>query len=324
MNGNKGTLGDPGDLGPRGFVGNKGNKGSTGQQGINGRRGDEGLKGWKGRQGPRGPPGPPGPSGSVRGVVGGIPSSSSPTKAKARINRYYQSVFGDLEKKNVSLEQQIVYLSGQTSNIRTPLGSKENPGRTCKDLHVCHPQLKNGYYWIDPNLGCPVDAVRVFCDFTEGGKSCISSSPRQIPQRTWSRGKPKVRMRFSDLSSNFTFRYPISKVQLNFLRLLSKEASQRITYNCRKSTAWYNKKEKSYKYGIRFLGWNGNKFRNKGKLKQKVLGDGCKGDSNKWRKTDFILQTTSVDSLPIVDFSFYYRGLKNEQFGLKIAPVCFS
>ena len=37
-----------------------------------------------------------------------------------------------------------------------------------------------GYYWIDPNLGCPVDAVRVYCDFNGGGKSCIAPSPEQV------------------------------------------------------------------------------------------------------------------------------------------------
>ena len=40
-----------------------------------------------------------------------------------------------------------------------------------------------GYFWIDPNLGCPVDAVRVYCDFTAGGKSCVAPSPEQVEKR---------------------------------------------------------------------------------------------------------------------------------------------
>lgn len=40
--------------------------------------------------------------------------------------------------------------------------------------------LSLGHYWIDPNLGCPVDAVRVYCDFTDGGKSCVEPSPEQV------------------------------------------------------------------------------------------------------------------------------------------------
>lgn len=31
-----------------------------------------------------------------------------------------------------------------------------------------------GHFWIDPNLGCPADAIKVYCNFTAGGESCVS------------------------------------------------------------------------------------------------------------------------------------------------------
>ena len=30
-----------------------------------------------------------------------------------------------------------------------------------------------GFYWIDPNLGVNDDAVRVYCNMTAGGETCV-------------------------------------------------------------------------------------------------------------------------------------------------------
>ena len=30
-----------------------------------------------------------------------------------------------------------------------------------------------GWYWVDPNLGVPNDAIQVWCNITSGGKTCV-------------------------------------------------------------------------------------------------------------------------------------------------------
>ena len=45
-----------------------------------------------------------------------------------------------------------------------------------------------GWYWIDPNLGMPDDAIYVFCNMTGSGETCVfpdlqSSKMPNIPWR---------------------------------------------------------------------------------------------------------------------------------------------
>ena len=96
----------------------------------------------------------------------------------------------------------------------------------------------------------------------------------KTPRKAWSDGNPNTRVLLSTVA-NFTIKYPISKVQFNFLRLLSTDVSQRVSYKCRSSTAWYNEHENTYKYGVRFHGWNGQRFKHKGRLSPQILRDGC-------------------------------------------------
>ena len=53
--------------------------------------------------------------------------------------------------------------------------------------------------------------------------------------------------------------YP-DEVQLAFLRLSSLEASQKFTYYCKNSIAWYDEEMSSYSHAITFEGYNKEKI----------------------------------------------------------------
>lgn len=91
-------------------------------------------------------------------------------------------------------------LSFELEQMRRPPGTAERPGLVCSELHRNHPHLPDGEvlswpggqeacgvlpplthppgpaageYWIDPNQGCARDSLRVFCNFTAGGETCL-------------------------------------------------------------------------------------------------------------------------------------------------------
>lgn len=45
--------------------------------------------------------------------------------------------------------------------------------RRVPPLSPALPASAAGEYWIDPNQGCARDALRVFCNFTAGGETCL-------------------------------------------------------------------------------------------------------------------------------------------------------
>uniref|UniRef100_A0A4W5L5W6 Fibrillar collagen NC1 domain-containing protein n=1 Tax=Hucho hucho TaxID=62062 RepID=A0A4W5L5W6_9TELE len=73
-----------------------------------------------------------------------------------------EDIFGSLNSLKQDMER-----------MKYPMGTQNNPARTCKDLQLAHPEFTNGEYWIDPNQGCSGDSFSVHCNFTAGGETCI-------------------------------------------------------------------------------------------------------------------------------------------------------
>lgn len=71
------------------------------------------------------------------------------------------------------------------------------------------------------------------------------------------------------------FTYPASNTQIVFLRLLSTSASQRFTFHCDNTTAWYSHSTGNYQNALRFEGSNGDKFSLGSKDRPKVHSDKC-------------------------------------------------
>merc|ERR1712002_929870 len=197
IQGPKGTRGLPGYTGPPGSSGPIGLPGKKGPPGDQGPKGFAGANGQQGDPGDAGPPGLPGPSTIPPWMGGGLPDgalkggdeeppeeeSEGPAPPDERIpdNNPFLTVYRYYSSEKASDEKSVISkLSGQellfknklgelTKKVNkfmsNPDGSKESPARTCNDLNAYNPELKTGFYWIDPNRGCTEDAVKVHCNF---------------------------------------------------------------------------------------------------------------------------------------------------------------
>lgn len=211
--------------------------------------------------------------------------------------------------------------------LKKPIGTKDNPSRTCKDLFYGHPKFKDGWYWIDPNLGMPDDAIYVFCNMTVDGETCVfpdvhSASIVNIPWRKTANSDA----RFSDLRGGFQITYEaVGVVQMTFLRLLSSYSYQNFTYTCVQSRAWFDEDSLSHDKAIRLIGQDEHIFSIDAN-KPDVLSDGCASKNVLPDKgsTIFEIRTTKMGTLPLVDFQPRDYGLPNQAFGFKAGPVCFK
>lgn len=74
----------------------------------------------------------------------------------------------------------------------------------------------------------------------------------------------------------------VASIQMNFLRLLSSEASQSITYHCKNSVAYMDEDTGNLKKALLLQGSNDVEIRAEGnsRFTYSVLEDGCKVSSS--------------------------------------------
>lgn len=218
-------------------------------------------------------------------------------------------------------------LQEELNLMKDPVGTMENPARSCKDLWLCHPDFPNGNYHIDPNGGSPRDGVEVYCDLEQEGVTCIAPSIQRKSMSRFKKSQPGDWFS-EDPKYGFRFDYNVSIPQFKFLRLLSATASQRFTYHCQNSVGWYDKENDNYDKAVILRGHNDETLTYKEdpdpfEIQLEMFTDDCtrgKGTG----KVVLDLTTRDVDFLPFVDYKSEDFGERNQKHGFEIGPVCFQ
>lgn len=214
-------------------------------------------------------------------------------------------------------------LKKEVDAIRYPVGSRDNPAISCREIKLGHPAFKTGWYWVDPNLGSIDDAIQVWCNMTTSPETCVHPTQRtKMSAETYYEASDKEKT-FKNMKDGFEIKYA-SSIQLDFLRLLSERTTQRFTYHCSGSAAWYDleAEDENYQNAISLIGANDFEFETEEFTENMVIHDGCRTkDQNGF--TTFEITTRKVDRLPIVNFRPKDYGEPWQKFGFEAGPICF-
>ncbi|XP_034349336.2 collagen alpha-1(XXIV) chain-like [Arvicanthis niloticus] len=211
----------------------------------------------------------------------------------------YQNTEVTLINHSSEIFKTLTYLSSLLSSIKNPLGTRENPARICKDLLSCQYKVSDGKYWIDPNLGCSSDAFEVFCNFSAGGQTCLS--PVSVTK----------------------LEFGVGKVQMNFLQLLSAEATHVITIHCLNTPRWTSTQADGPEWPISFKGWNGQIFEENTLLEPQVLSDDCTIRDGSWHKAKFLFHTQNPNQLPVTEVQNLPHLRTGQKHSIESSAVCF-
>ncbi|XP_010125934.1 PREDICTED: LOW QUALITY PROTEIN: collagen alpha-1(I) chain-like, partial [Chlamydotis macqueenii] len=114
-------------------------------------------------------------------------------------------------------------------------------------------------YWIDPNQGCNLDAIKVYCNM-ETGETCVYPTQATIAQKNWylsKNPKEKKHVWFGEtMSDGFQFEYGGEG---------SNPADVAIqTYHCKNSVAYMDQDTGNLKKALLLQGANEIEIRAEG------------------------------------------------------------
>jgi len=202
------------------------------------------------------------------------------------------------------------------NRVFKPKGTHTSPGRTCRDIKYANPEFKNGEYYIDPNEGTGVDAIKVYCNF-DMGESCVLPSSGKFEGQRWTKNTREGQYFMDEVNGGKEFHYEHESNQLKMLQLLSSGARQTVAYNCLNSSP----------YGARFTTSNDLELDSTvGKFRRSTfieVTDGCDKD-NQWHTATFSVRTNMTEMLPLVDMLLFDIGAENQKFGIQVGQACFS
>uniref|UniRef100_A0A8C2HE90 Collagen, type V, alpha 3a n=1 Tax=Cyprinus carpio TaxID=7962 RepID=A0A8C2HE90_CYPCA len=326
-----GHVGLIGLIGPPGEMGEKGDRGLPGNQGVQGPKGDGVSIGARGDPGPAGPPGLPVSHHNVSLLFSRVRSDIEDEEAVQFNMEDFLQADESLDEPE-GMEEVFASLNSMKTEVelmRKPLGTFESPARTCKELMLCHPEYKDGEYWIDPNQGCHRDSIKVFCNFTAEGETCLHPDKRfeMVKLAAWNKEKPGSW--YSQYRKGKQFSYidtdgnPVPVVQLTFLKLLSATATQTFTYSCQNSVGWYDVASHSHQHAVRFRGSNDEEMTQAKSPFITSLHDGCQTRKGQER-TVLWIDSPRSELLPVIDVAVSDFGNNNQKFGFHVGPVCFN
>merc|ERR1719383_1588696 len=338
--GDRGPAGEKGQRGPLGVPGppgHQGDPGRSGPQGMIGPKGATGPTGPKGQPGKAGPPGPPGPPGDPVPV---LPQQAVKAGRKRRqagaFDPDYLDYNADFQPAHMGMDADgmdypngselgeifaaLESLKQELQMMKEPMGTADNPARSCRDLWLCHPDYQDGTYYIDPNGGCAKDAIEVYCNMKEKGSTCVNPSQNSAKQNRWIKETPGSW--FSEYSKGFQIDYNVTDPQFKFLRLLSSRATQQFVYECSSSVGWFDDVSGNYDKSVHLKAHNDDIIGYSPDETRFEVEDSChSGDKN--GRVTIKFDTREVDILPIKDFRAFDFGDKQKRFGFSITEVCF-